>query len=91
MPREIDFKALKQILNPGRRLGGHKENNGERELFATIKEKEEEVAEAQLTIKDNEEEVVEEEVVEEEVVEEEVVEELLKALHCRYQSRAQRR
>jgi len=43
------------------------------ELFVTIKDKEEKVAEAQLTIKDEEEEVVEKEVVEEEVVEEEVV------------------
>ena len=50
------------------------------ELFVTIKDKEEEVAEEQQTIKDEEEEVVEEEVVEEEVVEEEVVKELLKAL-----------
>ena len=38
------------------------------ELFVPIKDKEEEGAEEQLTIKDKEEEVVEEEVVEEEVV-----------------------
>ena len=44
------------------------------ELFVTIKDKEEEAAEEQLTIKDKEE------VVEEEVVAEEVVKELLKAL-----------
>ena len=44
-------------------------------LFLTIKDKEEAVAEEQQTIKDKEEEVVEEEVVEEEVAEEEVVEE----------------
>ena len=45
------------------------------DLFLTIKDKEEAVAEEQQTIKDKEEEVVEEEVVEEEVAEEEVVEE----------------
>ncbi len=45
------------------------------DLFLTIKEKEEAVAEEQQTIKDEEEEVVEEEVAEEEVVEEEVLEE----------------
>ena len=45
------------------------------ELFVTIKDKEEAIAEEQQTIKDEEEEVVEEEVVKEEVAEEEVVEE----------------
>jgi len=45
------------------------------DLFLTIKDKEEAVAEEQQTIKDEEEEVMEEEVVEEEVLEEEVVEE----------------
>ena len=44
------------------------------ELFVTIKDKEEVVAEEQQTIKDKEEEVVEEEVVEKDVVEEEVME-----------------
>ena len=50
------------------------------EIFMTIKDKEEVVAEKKQTIKDKEEEVVEEEVVEKEVVEEEVVKELLKAM-----------
>ena len=45
------------------------------ELFVTIKDTEEAVAEEQQTIKDKEEEVVEEKVVEKEVVEKEVVEE----------------
>ena len=45
------------------------------ELFVTINDKEDAVAEEQQTIKDEEEEVVEEEIVEEEVPEEEVVEE----------------
>ena len=45
------------------------------ELFVTIKDKEEAVAEEQHTIKDEEEEVVEEEIVEEEVAQEEDVEE----------------
>ena len=48
---------------------------GREELFVTIKDKEEAVAEEQRTIKEEEEEVVEEEVVEEEVAEKEVVEE----------------
>ena len=45
------------------------------ELFVTIKDTEEGVAEEHLTIKDKEEEGVEEEVMEEEVTEDEVVEE----------------
>ena len=50
------------------------------DLFLTIKDKEEAVAEEQQTIKDEEEEVVEEEVVEEEFAEEEVVEDMLKGM-----------
>ena len=45
------------------------------ELFVTLKDNEEAVAEEQQTIKDKVKEVVEEEVVEEEIAEEEIVEE----------------
>ena len=76
MPRVIDFDGnLEQLLNSEGRDEVTKRIMVREELFVTIKDKEEVVAEERQTIKDEDKEVVEEEVVEEEVVEEEVAEE----------------
>ena len=74
MLREIDIEGnFDQILNPEGEMEVTKRIMVREELFVTIKDKGEAVAEEQQTIKDKEEEVVKEEVVEEKAAEEEVV------------------